>query len=140
MLDLKIRVDTRKFPDLTKEDIDSIVNTVATRIRAAVVEATPIGNRKNSGATKEAWTPIVKEEGGYSFSNPTVQSIFLEYGSIAGKRPWPHAKTRTIYYHGRIYSSQAPRGMTARAEVQRLAKELTKELGEALLKGKHAER
>jgi hypothetical protein len=59
----------------------------------------------------------------------------LEYGSESGKRPWPSAKTRTVYNQGRIYSSQAPEGITAKANLEDFTREVADDLFELLVKG-----
>jgi hypothetical protein len=139
MLELKIDIGQDKsFPDLTEGQISRLTRSIASRVRDAVIDATPVGDRPLKGRkrTKKSWTAIRKDEGGYSFENPTIQSWFLEYGSEAGSRPWPSAKSRTIYNEGRIYSSQAPEGITARANVAELADQIATELFQLLVEGK----
>lgn len=138
MLDLKVRISHDKLPELTKGQISRLTRSVASRVRGAVIAATPVGNRPLKGRkrTKASWTAIKKDEGGYSFSNPTPQSWFLEYGSQAGEKPWPSAKSRTVYNEGRIYSSQAPEGITTKAKVDEIADQIASELFELLVEGK----
>ena len=138
MIKLDIDVSRDDFPDLTEGNISRLTRSLASRIRQAVIKATPVGNRPLKGRkrTKKQWTPIRKDEGGYSFSNPTVQSYFLEYGSKAGEKPWPNARSRTVYNDGRIYSSQAPHGITSLAKVDEVANEIATELFNLLVQGK----
>lgn len=129
MLNIAVEFDGRGIVDLTEGKISLLTRSVASKVRAAVQESTP----KKTGTTAKAWTPVRKDEGGYSFSNPLVQSYFLEYGSEAGKRPWPRANLRTVYTRGRVYSSQAPEGITALADVEALAQRVATQLMEELI-------
>ena len=138
MIELKIDVSRDKLPDLTEGQISKLTRSLASRVRQAVIDATPIGNRPLKGRkrTKKSWTPVRKDEGGYSFSNPTVQSWFLEHGSEAGKRPWPNPRERTVYNEGRVYSSQAPEGILAKAKAEEIANTVASELFDLIIKGK----
>lgn len=138
MLEIKIDITRDDLPDLTEGQISRLTRSVASRVRQAVIAATPVGNRPRSGRkrAKDSWTGIKKGEGGYSFENPTIQSWFLEHGSEPGERPWPSAKSRTVYNQGRIYSSQAPRGITEKAQVDEIANKIAVELFELLVQGK----
>lgn len=143
MLEISIDLSRDDFPALTKGQISKLTRSVASRVRAAVIEATPVGDRpldaRQDKRTKYSWTPVRKDEGGYSFSNPNVQTWFLEHGSKVGERPWPSVpkkRPRTVYYRGRVYSSQAPQGITARARVEEVADEIAGELFDLLIKGK----
>lgn len=139
MLELRINLDSGELPELTKGQMSRLTRSVAARVRKQIVAATPVGEKKKrpegDKRAKDSWTPIRKDEGGYSFYNPTVQSWFLEYGSEAGSRPWPSAKSRTVYNKGRIYSSQAPKGITAKANLEEFAQEVSSELFDLLVKG-----
>jgi hypothetical protein len=139
MLEIKINVEgENKLPDLTEGQISKLTRSVASRVKELVIKATPVGNRPLRGRkrTKRSWTAIKKDEGGYSFYNPTIQSWFLEYGSKAGEKPWPSARERTVYNEGRIYSSQAPDGITAKANVDEEADKIATELFQLLIEGK----
>jgi hypothetical protein len=138
MLEVQIDVSHDKFPELSEGQVSRLVRSVASRVRDAVIAATPVGNRPLKGRkrTKKSWTGIRKDEGGYSFDNPTVQSWFLEHGSEAGERPWPNARERTIYNEGRIYSSQAPEGILAKAKADEIANTVAQELFQLLIEGK----
>jgi hypothetical protein len=110
---------------LTSGQISLLTRSVASKVRAAVKAATP----KHTGETRKSWTPVRKTEGGYSFLSDTVQTYFLEYGSKRGKRPWPTATgVRTVYNQGRVYSSQAPEGITAKAKVDEIAQEIAEQV------------
>jgi hypothetical protein len=135
MLEFKVEIEGDKFPDLTKGQISVITRSVAARVRDVLKVNTPVGNRKGSGTTKRSWTGVKKAEGGYSFQNLAVQSLSLEFGSASGKRPWPSVGPRTVYNQGRIYSSQAPEGMTAKADIEKVASDVADQLLEKLIKG-----
>jgi hypothetical protein len=124
MLSFQVGLEFSKVVNITKGQISVLTRSVASKVRRAVVENTPV----DKGEAKKAWTPVRKDEGGYSFENPTIQAYFLEYGSEKGKRPWPNTGLRTVYYQGRVYSSQAPQGITAQANVEELAVEVAQEL------------
>jgi hypothetical protein len=138
MLNLTIDVKHENFPELSEGQISRLTRSVASRVRQVVINATPVGNRRLKGRkrTKKSWTGIRKDEGGYSFDNPTPQAWHLEYGSEAGKRPWPSAKSRTVYNDGRVYSSQAPEGIVAKANAEEIADQIATELFELLVQGK----
>lgn len=138
MIELKIDVSQDKFPDLTEGQISRLTRSLASRVRKAVIAATPVGNRPLKGRrrTKKSWTPVRKDEGGYSFENPTIQSWFLEHGSEAESRPWPTARERTVYNEGRVYSSQAPEGILAKAKADEIAQTIANELFDLIIKGK----
>lgn len=138
MLEIRIDVSQERFPDLTEGQISRLTRSVASRVRKAVIAATPVGDRPLQGRkrTKNSWTAIRKDEGGYSFDNTQVQSWFLEHGSEAGERPWPSPKGRTVYSQGKIYSSQAPEGILAKARAEEIANEIASELFELLVQGK----
>lgn len=137
MIDIEIDVLKDNLPNLTEGQISKLVRSVASRVRTAVIAATPIGDRPLKGRkrTKKQWTPVRKDEGGYSFENPTPQSVVLEVGSEIGKRPWPRARERTVYNQGRVYSSQAPEGIVAKAKAEEVANRVAVELFESLVKG-----
>lgn len=141
MLELSIDV-SGKLPDLSPGQISKLTRSVAARIRREVVRATPVGDRPTPSGEKKAkdsWTAVRKDGGGYSFSNPRVQTFFLEKGSPIGKRPWPsvpESRPRTVYNKGRVYSSQAPEGITAKANVDELAEKIAVELLGLLVQGK----
>lgn len=137
MIKLTVDVSQDRFPDLSEGQISRLTRSVASRVRAAVIDATPIGDRPLKGRrrTKKSWTPVRKDEGGYSFSNPTPQAWVLEHGSKVGKKPWPTARSRTVYSEGRVYSSQAPQGITTKARTEEIANTIATELFELLVKG-----
>ena len=139
MLELQIDLNRGDFPTLTKGQLSRLARSVASRVRTEIIKNTPVGEKKKrkKGAkrAKDSWTAIRKDEGGYSFSNPTVQSWFLEHGSEAGSRPWPSTRERTVYHEGRIYSSQAPQGITTKANIEEFTKAIAAELFESLVKG-----
>lgn len=137
MIELKLELIKDKLPDLTEGQISKLIRSVASRVRDEVIKATPVGNRPLKGRrrTKKSWTPVRKDAGGYSFENPTVQSWFLEYGSEAGKRPWPTPRSRTVYNEGRVYSSQAPEGITTKAKAAEIANTVAGELFNLIIKG-----
>jgi len=138
MLNIKVDVSHDRLPELTDGQISKLTRSVASRVRQAVIDSTPVGNRPLKGRrrTKASWTGIRKGEGGYSFENPTPQAWHLEYGSQAGQKPWPSAKSRTVYNDGKIYSSQAPEGITAKAKVEEIADQIASELFDLLVEGK----
>ena len=129
MLDLNIQFDASDFITLTKGQLSVLTRSVASKVRAAVKANTPV----DSGETRRAWTPVRKTEGGYSFGNPLVQIYSLEYGSRVGKAPWPSPGLRTVYSKGRIYSSQAPQGITAQADVETVANKVAAEVFEKMV-------
>jgi hypothetical protein len=133
MLSLKFEIEgADKVVKLTKGQISLLTRSVAAKVRGAMKESTPV----ETGATKRSWTPVRKVAGGYSFSNVKIQSYFLEYGSEAGKRPWPSPGLRTVYYEGRVYSSQAPKGISEKADVERIANKAAGELFVKMTMGK----
>jgi hypothetical protein len=140
MLEINVGVGGGDLPPLTKGQISRLTRSVAARVRKEVIKATPRGDRpldpRQAKRTRDSWTPVRKDEGGYSFSNPLIQSWFLEHGSKIGSRPWPKAKARTVYNKGRVYSSQAPSGITAKANVEEVASAIASELLDLLMKGK----
>jgi hypothetical protein len=125
----------KDLPKLTPGQVSKVVRSVAARLRKEVVAATPVGNRAGAGTTKRSWTPVRKVEKGYSFGNPTIQSWFLEHGSQAGERPWPNPRSRTVFNHGRIYSSQAPEGISVKADADRVVQEAAVRLINRVVKG-----
>ena len=144
MLEIKVDVSQdKKIPSLSKGQVSKLTRSLAARIRQAVMAATPLGSRpldmRQDKRTKASWTPVTKDEGGYSFYNPLVQAYFLEHGSKIGERPWPSVpekRPRTVYFKGRVYSSQAPEGITAKANVNEIADQIAGELFDLLVKGK----
>ena len=140
MIELKVDISQDEFPKLTKGQISKLTRSVAARVKSAVVSATPIGDRpldpRQSKRTKRSWTAVRKDAGGYSFSNPVVQAKFLEQGSAIGARPWPTARARTVYNKGRVYSSQAPQGITKKARFDEVADKVASELFKLLVQGK----
>lgn len=138
MLSINLELSHEDFPELTPGQLSRLTRSVASRIRDAVKLATPIGNRGKPGTTRKAWTPVKRDEGGYSFENPLIQIKSLEYGSKIGKRPWPSVpdyRPRTVYNHGRVYSSQAPEGITTKADIQGVMDEVVEVLAKKLIKG-----
>lgn len=133
MLEYKLEFEGQ-LPDLTKGQISVITRSVAAKVRDALKANTPVGNRKGSGTAKKSWTGVRKTEGGYSFQNLAVQSLSLEFGSATGKKPWPSTGPRTVYKEGRIYSSQAPEGMTAKAQIEQVASSVADKLLDKLIK------
>jgi len=135
---LEFKVDMKglgDFPKLTPGQLSRLVRSVASDLRKEIVSSTPVGNRKGAGSTRRSWTPVRKDEEGYSFQNPTIQSWFLEHGSEAGKRPWPRPRSRTVFSHGRVYSSQAPEGISAKADADKVVEEATIRLINRIIKG-----
>lgn len=118
MLDIDVRLpDKILIPGLTPGRISLMTRTISSKVRAAVIQATP----RDSGLTARSWTPVRKgAEGSYSFSNPYPQAYSLEVGSSPGSRPWPSVGPRTVMDSGRIYSSQAPGGIIKNAGVEEL--------------------
>jgi hypothetical protein len=130
---IKVDVDLsgeETFPTLTKGNISRLTRSVASRVRKAVMSATPVF----TGETRKSWTPVRKVSGGYSFSNPLVQADVLDKGSSPGQKPWPSPGPRTTLYRGKIYSSQAPGGILYTADVERIANEVASELFEKMFK------
>ena len=140
MIELKVDISQDEFPKLTPGQISKLTRSVAARVRQSIIDATPVGDRpldpRQSKRTKDSWTAVVKDEGGYSFSNPLIQAKFLESGSPIGERPWPTPRSRTVYNEGKVYSSQAPKGITKRAGMDALADKVAGELFELLIQGK----
>lgn len=142
MIEINIKVEKGKFPPLTAGQISKLTRSVAARVRSAVQKSTPVGESLSAGQskrTRDSWTPVKKDEGGYSFQNPLVQAYSLEYGSKRGKRPWPsvpETNPRTVYTRGRVYSSQAPEGITTKANVDELANKISSKLFNLIIQGK----
>ena len=140
MLEIHVDLGGEDLPPLTRGQISRLTRSVAARVRKEVIKATPRGDRpldpRQSKRTRDSWTPVRKDAGGYSFSNPLIQTLSLEHGSKIGERPWPQAKARTVYNKGRVYSSQAPFGITAKANVEEVASKIATELLDLLVKGK----
>ena len=138
MLDIDISFEKVELPDLSEGQISKLTRSVAARVRKAVIANTPVGNRPLSGRkrVKYSWTPVRKDEGGYSFGNPAIAARFLEFGSELGERPWPTPRSRTVYNEGRVYSSQAPEGITTKAKADEIANAAASELFNLLVKGK----
>lgn len=115
MLNLDVSIPNKLIPTgLTPGRVSLMTRTIASKVRAAVIAATP----RDRGLTARSWTPVKKGvEGSYSFSNPYIQAISLERGSQPGSRPWPSVGPRTTMDEGRIFSSQAPGGITKKAGV-----------------------
>ena len=147
MLELEISVDASDLPKLTEGQISKLVRSVASRVRKSMIDATPIGDRPLMGRkrTKNSWTGVTKDAGGWSFSNPLVQAKFLEEGSKVGARPWPSVpkkNPRTVYSNdgSRLFSSQAPEGMSTKAKVDDVANKVAVDLFKLLIQGKSLDR
>ncbi len=143
MIELRVDISQDKFPELTPGQVSKLTRSVAARVKQAIISATPIGDRpldsRQQKRTRDSWTAVTKDEGGYSFSNPLVQAWFLEHGSKIGERPWPSVpekRPRTVYTKGRVYSSQAPEGITAKAGMEEVANKIAKELFNLIIQGK----
>lgn len=143
MLEIKVALSGEDFPKLTPGQISKLTRSVASRVRSKVIAATPVGDRpldpRQDKRTKDSWTAVRKDEGGYSFSNPLIQILSLEHGSKIGERPWPSVpekRPRTVYNKGKVYSSQAPEGITAKANVNEVADQIAGELFKLLVEGK----
>lgn len=130
MVNLEITFTHEKIGLLTQGKISSLTRSVASKVRSAMQRSTP----KDTGKTRRSWTPVRKVEGGYSFGSELPQAYFLEYGSEVGKKPWPSAGPRTVYYEDRVYSSQAPKGISTKADIEVVAQEVADELMAELLK------
>lgn len=124
MLKLGIHIEGLRLPELTPKDIDSLSKKVADAVRSVVVKATP----KDSGKAQRSWTPVQKDEGGFSFGNPLEHISPLESGSAPGSRPWPSVGPRTVIKDGRIYSSQAPGGIIYSSDAHRVAARIAQDL------------
>lgn len=140
MIELSVDIQADKFPDLTTGQINKLTRSVAARVRDAIKAATPVSDRpmdpRQSKRTRDSWTGVKKDEGGYSFSNPLIQAKFLEKGSGAGQKPWPTPRARTVYNEGRVYSSQAPQGITKKAGFEAVADKVASELFKLIIQGK----
>jgi hypothetical protein len=137
VIELTVDVSKDDFPKLTPGQISKLTRSVASRVRQAIIAATPVGDRPpDPRRAKSSWTAVKKDEGGYSFSNPLIQTKFLEKGSPIGERPWPSAKRRTVYSGDRVYSSQAPQGITKKAGFEAVADKVASELFKLLIEGK----
>ena len=140
MIEFNVDISQDKFPELTPGQISKLTRSVAARVRQAIIDATPEGDRpldpRQSKRTKYSWTGVKKDEGGYSFSNPLIQAKFLEKGSPIGERPWPTPRARTVYNKGRVYSSQAPEGITKKAGFEEVADKVASELFKLIIEGK----
>lgn len=130
MVNLEITFTHENLRVLTEGQISKLTRSVASKVRQAMQKSTP----KDTGKTRKSWTPVRKVEGGYSFGSALPQTYFLEYGSEAGKRPWPSAGPRTVYYEDRVYSSQAPQGISAKADIEEVAQQVANELMADLFK------
>ena len=100
---------------------------VASDIKAALIEVTPIGNRKGSGRASRSWKGPKKtttwgtagtRTGRWVIYNTATNRnngfsypVVLEEGSEYGESPWPHARERTVLDKGRVWSSQAVGGI-----------------------------
>lgn len=76
---------------------------ILTTIKNLVQEETPVGE---TGNLKAGWSSVSQVAGGYSFENRVPYAYVPEEGRYRGEGP------RTIRSGGRVYSSQAPEGMT----------------------------
>ena len=126
MLEIKVELPDINLPDLSPGQISKVTRSVAARVRDAMQKSTP----RDTGKTKRSWTGVKKVDGGYSFKNPSAAAGPLEYGSASGKRPWPSVGPRTVYNQddGRIYSTQAPQGISAQAGAEEVARKVAEEL------------
>jgi hypothetical protein len=124
MLNIEIEIDRDTFEGFTEKDLNWILRRSASRIRTAVRETTPV----DTGAAKRAWTPIKKDEGGYSFGNPFIYAGVLEYGGTKGKQPWPSATNKkTEEFRGRIYSTQAVGGFVRKVDFDAILDKVVQE-------------
>jgi hypothetical protein len=86
----------------------------------------------DTGALKEDWKKeTVNESAGelsISFSNSKPYSIDIELGSVPGKQPWPRVGQKTVFFDGRIYSSQAPFGTVEKVFNESNMHKLSKEI------------
>ncbi len=122
------------FDAFTGAQINAIEKYAAEKVRIAVKKATPVGDRKTAGAAKKSWTPVKKDEGGYSFGSELPYMASLLAGSVPGKKPWPWARRRTVVWRGKIYSSQAPGGMLVKGKADEVAQKAVSEKIEVLIK------
>lgn len=131
MFDLKLTFEgVDQIPKLTDKQVSKITKKLSVSIRQAMIRATPV----DSGEAKTSWTPLSKVEGGWSFGNIAPYAYYLEHGSEPGKKPWPTVGSSTVFYQGKIYSSQAPGGISANAGIDILVRRVAKKLvREALL-------
>jgi len=106
MLNIKINIPKKTFRFFKESDIYDIMQQITNEIRAKVIEVTP----RDKGAAAGSWTPVAKEEGGYSFGSDLPYIRVLQYGSEKGAKPWPSRGPKTVEDRGRIYSSQAVGG------------------------------
>jgi hypothetical protein len=94
------------------------------KIRSAVQEATPVGK---TGTAKKSWTIVERDSTGYSFGNSAPYSHVLEAGSPLGGRPWASSGPKTVTEDGRVYSSQAPGGITKKANIDTILEDALKD-------------
>lgn len=110
--------ELRKFPGA----LEKFITDVTKRVRSAIVEGTPV----DTGEARASWGPIKKNEGGLSFQSTVPYMLHLEKGSTPGEQPWPTPGPKTVMQGGKIYSSQAPGGIVATANVDAIMDELVK--------------
>ena len=80
----------------------------------------PVGSsdRKNytGGSYRAAWQIETKTGSGVIFearlTNNLPYAYPLDYGSPVGKKPWPSAGPKTVENKGKVYSKQAPKGVS----------------------------
>ncbi len=118
---LKVKVDVKGFDQRThRRKIKKMVKEVGLECRKRMVAATPV----DSGTAKRSWSPLKDVSNRYSKYHVTYETYnskryaaWLEKGSKKGSRPWPSPGPRTIDSGSRIYSSQAPGGISKTAGI-----------------------
>jgi len=128
MLSLTVNTSQEDFPQLTEGQLSKATRSIASRVRKLVIGATP----KDTGEARKSWTGVRKIEGGYSFISGSPYIGALEYGSEPGQAPWPRPREKTVLQEGRIYSKQAPGGITENADIDAAINDIVGEVLEML--------
>lgn len=106
----------------TKNLIKTAPYDIANNILDELKELTP----KYSGVASKSWEIKGISEGKVQISNSASYSKYLEYGSFPGEHPWPSTGERTVHKDEKIWSSQAPGGMTQKLDTNFINKAIHK--------------
>jgi hypothetical protein len=96
--------------------MQNIANKIYNQLKT-VSGISPVGVGKTKGNFKKNWNYDESKTGPNvafqaNIKNMVIYAAPLEEGSDPGQSPWPNPGSRTVSYEGKIFSSQAPGGVT----------------------------